>query len=344
MSPTKCTVVEYPFGGEPTCCLAHGSAGTFICAVHAMLYLMGKVVAATISAVTSCRCAERCHWWYWTYARMLHANTVALPDITTMSNFKVTTDSHIPVLTGVNYVLWKLAMKAYLQSTGHTWVMEIAKLDSIDSKSTNAQMAHYIGWTKANNSIVESVNMNLSDALCQWFEGKALAAELLKALDEEFSTVEIAVAYVLFKELLDLHIPDSSIQHLPLARRRHSLHVSKLLDMSSTTNVKPWCCWQSCRHLWTLLLRCSRKWRTLVASRKILPLLRFPRLLSCHGTSTTSPEKGSSQRRPTRSVLSSTRGSRTLHSGNSRSSHKGNSPAECWCRHWEEEIVPWQEG
>ena len=84
-----------------------------------------------------------------------------------MSNFKVTTDSHIPVLTGVNYVLWKPAMKAYLQSTGHTWIMEIAKLDSIDSKSTNAQMAHYIGWTKANNSIVGSVNMSLSDALCQ---------------------------------------------------------------------------------------------------------------------------------------------------------------------------------
>ena len=34
--------------------------------------------------------------------------------------------------------------------------------------------------------------------------------ELLKALDEEFSTVRIAVAYVLFKELLDPCIPDLS--------------------------------------------------------------------------------------------------------------------------------------
>ena len=83
-----------------------------------------------------------------------------------MSNFKVTTNSHVPVLTGVNYVLWRLAMKAYLQSTGHTWVMEIAKPDPIDSKSTNAQVAHYIGWTKANDLIVGSVNMHLSDALC----------------------------------------------------------------------------------------------------------------------------------------------------------------------------------
>ena len=105
---------------------------------------------------------------------------------------------------------WKSAMKAYLQSTGHTWVMEIAKPDPIDSKSTNAQMAHYIRWTKANDSIVGSVNMHLSDALCQHFESKALAAELLKALDEEFATVGIAAAYVLFKELLDLHIPDLS--------------------------------------------------------------------------------------------------------------------------------------
>ena len=52
--------------------------------------------------------------------------------------------------------------------------------------------------------------MHLSDALCQCFESKALAAELLKALDEEFATVGITAAYALFKELLDLHIPDSS--------------------------------------------------------------------------------------------------------------------------------------
>ena len=99
-------------------------------------------------------------------------------------------------------------MKAYFQSTGHTWVMEITKTDPIDSKSTDAQVAHYIRWSKANDSIVGSVNMHLSDTLRQHFESKALAAELLKALDEEFATVGITAAYVLFKELLDLHIPD----------------------------------------------------------------------------------------------------------------------------------------
>ena len=62
-----------------------------------------------------------------------------------MSNSKVITDPCVPVLTSANYVSWRLAMKAYLQSTGHTWVMEIAKPDPIDSKSTNAQVAHYIG-------------------------------------------------------------------------------------------------------------------------------------------------------------------------------------------------------
>ena len=141
---------------------------------------------------------------------MLHTNAVALPDIITMSNFKVTTNSHVPVLTGVNYVLWRLAIKAYLQSTGHTWVMEIAKPDPIDSKSTNVQVAHYIGWTKANDLIVGSVNMHLSDALCQCFKSKVLAVELLKALDKEFATIGITAAYGLFKELLDLRIPDSS--------------------------------------------------------------------------------------------------------------------------------------
>ena len=141
---------------------------------------------------------------------MLHANVVASPDIIIMSNSKVTTNSHVLVLTGANYILWRLAMKAFLQSTGHTWVMEIAKPDSINSKSTNAKVAHYIGWTKANDLIVRSVNMHLSDALHQCFERKVLAVELLKALDEEFTTVGIAAAYVLFKELLDLHIPDLS--------------------------------------------------------------------------------------------------------------------------------------
>ena len=61
-----------------------------------------------------------------------------------MSNSKVTTDSHVPVLTSMNYVSWRPAMKAYLQSTDHTWVMEITKPDPIDSKSTDAQMTHYI--------------------------------------------------------------------------------------------------------------------------------------------------------------------------------------------------------
>ena len=82
-----------------------------------------------------------------------------------MSNSKVTTDSHVPVLTGMNYVSWRLAMKPYLQFTGHTWVMEITKPDPINSKFTDAQVAHYIGWTKANDSIVGLVNMHL-----QWLK------------------------------------------------------------------------------------------------------------------------------------------------------------------------------
>ena len=130
--------------------------------------------------------------------------------LSTMSNSKVTTDSHVLVLTGTNYVLWRPVMKAYLQPTGHMWVMEITKPDHIDSKSTNAQVAHYIGWTKVNDSIIRSVNMHLSDALCQCFEGKALVTELLKALDEKFSTVGIAMANAFFKVLLDLCIPDLS--------------------------------------------------------------------------------------------------------------------------------------
>ena len=52
--------------------------------------------------------------------------------------------------------------------------------------------------------------MHLLDTLHQCFEGKVLAVKLLKALGDEFATVGIAVAYALFKELLDLHIPDLS--------------------------------------------------------------------------------------------------------------------------------------
>ena len=130
-------------------------------------------------------------------------------------------------------------MKAYLQSTGHTWVMEITKPDPIDSKSTNAQVAHYIGWTKANDSIVGSVNMHLSDALHQHFEGKALAVELLKALDEEFPQLGLLWPMRPSRSCWTCTSQTHPICHLPLARQRHSLHILKLLDMSSMTNVKP---------------------------------------------------------------------------------------------------------
>ena len=88
--------------------------------------------------------------------------------------------------------------------------MEIKKPDLLGTLSAEAQVAHYIGWTKANNSIIRSINLHILEALCQCFDGKDLAADLMKALDEEFASVRIAVAYVLFKELLDLCIPDSS--------------------------------------------------------------------------------------------------------------------------------------
>ena len=130
-------------------------------------------------------------------------------------------------------------MKAFLQSTGHTWVMEIAKPDPINSKSTNAQVAHYIGWTKANDLIVRSVNMHLSDALCQCFESKVLAVELLKALDEEFATVGITAAYALFKELLDLHISDLSHPSPAFSKAETLFMQLKVLAMSSMRNVRP---------------------------------------------------------------------------------------------------------
>ena len=61
--------------------------------------------------------------------------------------------------------------------------------------------------------------------------------------------------------------------------------------------------------------------------QRTLPSLSYPRLLSCHGTSATSPEKGNSWCRSTRLVLLSTRVSRTLLSSSSSSSHNSNSPS-----------------
>ena len=218
-------------------------------------------------------------------------------------------------------------MKAYLQSTGHTWVMEIAKPDPIDSKSTDAQIARYIRWTKANDSIVGSVNMHLSDALCQRFESKVLAAELLKALDEEFATVGITAAYALFKELLDLCIPDS-FHPLPAFSKVETLF-SRLKAAGYEFNEK-------CQAVMLLaklppsmdiIAQTFTQAKDTSGKPKDPSVAEIPRLLSCHGTSTTSPEKGSSRHRQTRSVLSSTRGSRTLHSSSSSSSSKGNSPS-----------------
>ena len=81
--------------------------------------------------------------------------------------------------------------------------------------------------------------LHLFQTLHQHFDGKDLAAALMKALNEEFTSVGIAVAYALLKSYWTCTFQTCPTQHLPLARWRCCSCNSKLLAMNSMRNVRP---------------------------------------------------------------------------------------------------------
>ena len=81
---------------------------------------------------------------------------------------------------------------------------------TLDSKADNDECNFYIAWTKANSTIVGSIKLCLSDSLKGKYQTQTTAAGLISALKTEYTTPGISGTFVLFKELLDIKVAQSS--------------------------------------------------------------------------------------------------------------------------------------
>ena len=117
--------------------------------------------------------------------------------------------SSVPIFTGANWAQWWPSMIAYIEATGCGWVLDFPA-PTLDPKADKEDRHFYIAWTKVNSTIVGSIKLCFSDALKNKFLTHATASSLITALKAEYSTPGIFGAFVLFKELLDTKIAQSS--------------------------------------------------------------------------------------------------------------------------------------
>lgn len=121
------------------------------------------------------------------------------------------TSSGIQIFTGSNWTSFWLFMAPYLQPTGHTWVMSVSTPPVIVPTSTKKEREFWIQWTKANNTILGSIKIHLSEPLkAKHTSLVATVADLVKTLKDEYNAPGIMGAYKLFKDLLATEIPSWS--------------------------------------------------------------------------------------------------------------------------------------
>ena len=119
-------------------------------------------------------------------------------------------DIQIPVFNGANWAAWKPAILAYLLSTGCMWVSHITAPTLPAPGSKQEDINYWIAWKKANDTIVGTMKLYMLEPLRAKCDSKTTAADLVKALTDDFDAPSIAGAYVLFKELLDVMITHAS--------------------------------------------------------------------------------------------------------------------------------------
>ena len=90
------------------------------------------------------------------------------------------------------------------------WVSELAAPTLPPAGSKQEDINHWITWKKANNTVVGTMKLYMLEPLCAKYNAKRTAADLVKALTDDFDAPGIAGAYVLFKELLNVTIPHAS--------------------------------------------------------------------------------------------------------------------------------------
>ena len=84
---------------------------------------------------------------------------------------------------------------------------------------------YFIQWTKVNDTVVGSIKLHLSESLKQKYAMHTIVADLLVALKTEYDAPRISGVFVLFKELLDTKITQSS-------------HPAPSLDVITQMNVQ----------------------------------------------------------------------------------------------------------
>ena len=58
----------------------------------------------------------------------------------------------IPIFTGANWAFWWLAMSAFNQASGHTWVLLVQKPLALGTAADTEEINFWIRWSTANDS------------------------------------------------------------------------------------------------------------------------------------------------------------------------------------------------
>ena len=93
-------------------------------------------------------------------------------------------DTHIPIFTGANWASWWLAMSAFNQASGHTWVLLVQKPSALGTTANAEEINFWIRWSMVNDSIIGSIKI-----------------QLLEATRAKFSTYEVAVTHSIQRRL-----------------------------------------------------------------------------------------------------------------------------------------------
>ena len=127
-------------------------------------------------------------------------------------------DAHIPIFTGDNWASWWLAMSTLNHASDHTWILSVQKPSALGTTADVKEINFWIRWSMANNSIIGSIKIQLSEAIRAKFSTYEVTKDLINALPKEYTSSGIAGTYALFKELLNMQIPSLSHSALGLSK------------------------------------------------------------------------------------------------------------------------------
>jgi hypothetical protein len=145
----------------------------------------------------------------------------------------------VPVLNGTNWQSWSKSMDAYVMSEGRCRVLtaqrpsipvaitgtdgDITNQDDID-KATEKQE----DWDKDDERVMGYIRLRVSPDVAQLIKGKNSAKQMWDSLKEGHSRQTLANAYIEFKGILDMRIPEDQSPGPALAKIQ--AHVKRLIN------------------------------------------------------------------------------------------------------------------